>query len=75
MSELVSDEDLARARNDATFRHQLLAEHLDRLLKALNDMRRVRNDSPDVARQIREGVELAVKLADRLHGDGGSSAA
>ncbi len=32
MSELATEEDLARARNDAAFRQQLLADNLERLL-------------------------------------------
>jgi hypothetical protein len=65
MSELLTDEDLARARHDPEFRQQLMAQNLDRLLEALNDLRRS-EPSPNAARQIREGVDLAVKLADRL---------
>jgi hypothetical protein len=66
MDELVTDDDLARARNDPDFRQQLLAHNLDRLLEALNKMRKSGVNKPDSARQIREGVDLAVKLADRL---------
>ena len=67
MSDLVSEDDLERARSDPEFRQQLLAHNLERLLEALNDMRKVPdNNSPDAARQIREGVDLAVKLAERL---------
>ena len=65
MSELATEEDLARARNDAAFRQQLLADNLERLLQALKQMRKTNDTSPQ-ARQIREGVDLAVKLADRL---------
>jgi len=66
MSALVSEEDLARARMDGAFRHRLMAESLDRLLSLLNEMRRQSEEYPERARQIREGVDLAVKLADRL---------
>ena len=67
MSDLVTADDLERARRDPEFRHQLLAHNLERLLEALNDMRKVPNDkNPETARQIREGVDLAIKLADRL---------
>ncbi|MEX0751932.1 MAG: hypothetical protein WD073_03285 [Xanthobacteraceae bacterium] len=63
----VTDEDLARARQEPEFRRKLLADNLDVLLDTLN---RLRNSSrvadPACARQIREGVELAVKLADLL---------
>jgi len=70
MSELVSEADLARARRDPTFRQQMLADSLERLLDALNRMRRANTDTPQAARQIREGVDLAVKLADRLQNGG-----
>ena len=33
---LVSEDDLARARQDPAFRQQLLADNLERLLDALN---------------------------------------
>jgi hypothetical protein len=70
MSDPVSEDDLARARHDPVFRQQMLADHLERLLEALNRMRRFNSDSPQAARQIREGVDLAVKLADRLQQNG-----
>ena len=67
MTPLVSEDDLERARSDPQFRHQLLAYNLERLLEVLNDMRKSpTGKSPEAARQIREGVDLAVKLADRL---------
>jgi hypothetical protein len=62
---LVTDADLARARQDASFRHQLVASNLDLLLGKLNKLRGEDADATR-ARQIREGVELAVKLADLL---------
>jgi hypothetical protein len=74
MSDLVSEDDLARARQDPAFRQQLLADNLERLLDALNKMRRSNSDSPQAARQIREGVDLAVKLADRLQQNAGHAA-
>jgi hypothetical protein len=67
MSNLVTEEDLDRARSDPEFRHQLLAHNLERLLEALNEMRKAPDEkNPNTARQIREGVDLAIKLADRL---------
>jgi len=66
MGDLVTEDDLARARTDPGFRQQLMADNLERLLEALNEMRRSSDIKPDAARQIREGVDLAVKLADRL---------
>ena len=63
----VTDEDLARARKDPAFRHKLISDNLEVLLATLNKMRRARRmlDKHD-ARQIREGVDLAVKLAELL---------
>lgn len=63
----VTDEQLARARQDPTFRRKLLAENLDILLATLNALRNSGEAlNPACARQIREGVDLAVKLADLL---------
>ena len=72
MSELVTEDDLARARRDPDFRQQLLAQNLDLLLEALNKVRRSSNPNPKTASQIREGVDLAVKLADQLQRDNGT---
>jgi len=66
MGDLVTEDDIARARTDPGFRQQLMADNLERLLEALNEMRRSSDIKPDAARQIQEGVDLAVKLADRL---------
>ena len=66
MSDLVTEDELARARKEPEFRQQLMAENLERLLEALNRMRQAGDDRPDIARQLREGVELAVVLAERL---------
>lgn len=63
---IVSDDDLERARQDPAFRQQLMAENLDKLLAALNRAKQGRDKSPETARQMREGVDLAVLLADRL---------
>jgi len=63
---LVTDADLARARLDPAFRHRLVAESLDLLLSELRRMRtRPPADSASV-RQLREGADLAVKLAELL---------
>ena len=64
-SPLITDSDLARARRDSGFRQQLLTESLNRLLGELSKLQRAANSAarPD---QVREGVELAVKLADLL---------
>jgi len=68
MSTLASEDDFARARNDPAFRQQFLAQNLDRLLEALEIMRRANSPDADTARLIKEGADLAVLLADRLHG-------
>jgi hypothetical protein len=62
-SPLVTDSDLARARRDKDFRQRLLTESLELLLGELSKLQRA---TPSGARadQVREGVELAVKLAD-----------
>jgi hypothetical protein len=73
MRDLVTEDDLARARIDPAFRQNLLAQNLDRLLAALNKMRRSPNPGEHAARQIREGVDLAVQLADRLQANFGDS--
>jgi hypothetical protein len=64
--DIVSEDDLERARHDPAFRQQLMAQNLDKLLAALNRARGSRDKNPEVARQMREGVDLAVRLADRL---------
>ena len=62
-SSLITDSDLARARQDKDFRQRLLTESLELLLGELGKLQRA---APSGARadQVREGVELAVKLAD-----------
>jgi hypothetical protein len=65
---LVTDKELERARKDAAFRQQLIAQNLDFLLATLNKLRKANSSSnPAGATQIREAVQLAVKLADILH--------
>jgi hypothetical protein len=64
---VVTDEMLERARHDPGFRRKLLSENLEILLKRLNKMRA---SSPALdkksAKQIRDGVDLAVRLAEML---------
>lgn len=66
MSDLVTEEELARARTDPAFRQQFLAQNMDRLLEALNKMRQAGDQNVETTRQLREGADLAVQLADRL---------
>jgi hypothetical protein len=62
---LISDSDLARARQDTNFRRQLLTESLELLLAELGKLQRAAQNTAR-ADQVREGVELAVKLSDLL---------
>jgi hypothetical protein len=62
---LVSDADLLRARSDQAFRHQLVQDQLELLLASLKKLRS--NKANARGDQIREGVEMAVRLADILH--------
>jgi len=61
----VTDDDLARAKLDPAFRQQLVADSLELLLSELNKLR-AQPGADKNASQIREGVELAVKLAELL---------
>ncbi|MCC6777859.1 MAG: hypothetical protein IT537_14690 [Hyphomicrobiales bacterium] len=65
MTGIVTDADLERARQDPAFRHQLVAESLNVLLRELN---KLRNTTPDATRsgQLREGADLAIRLAALL---------
>jgi hypothetical protein len=68
----VTEDDLARARRDPAFRQKLLAQNLDALLLG---MKKLRDAAPKIpagggAKQLREGVELAVRLAELIqHAD------
>ena len=62
---LVTDDDLARARQDPTFRYQLVVANLRMLLDEINKLREVRSDAID-CKEIREGVKLAVQLSELL---------
>jgi hypothetical protein len=63
----VTEEQLALARSDPEFRRRLLANKLDHLLAELARMRASNAaNRPEPARQIREGVDLAVKIAHIL---------
>ena len=65
---LVDATDLARARDDGHLSRQFVAENLERLLAGLQKLR-VAASVPVSEResQLREGMALAVKLADLLH--------
>ncbi len=63
--ELPTEADIARARVDIPFRQRLLTRSLERLLGELGKLQRVSADA-NRADQVREGIELAVKLSDLL---------
>jgi hypothetical protein len=63
---IASEDDLEHARADPAFRQQLMAENLDMLLSELSRLRTKAGNRPEVARHIREGADLAVKLAELL---------
>jgi hypothetical protein len=59
----VTDADLARARCDPAFRQKLLQQNLDTLLTGLKKRRGMAGAN---AEQLREGVKLAVRLAELI---------
>jgi hypothetical protein len=62
----VTDADLTRARTDPAFRQRLLEQNMEALLTG---MKRLRGASPPAgagAKQLREGVALAVRLAELI---------
>jgi hypothetical protein len=69
----VTDDDLARARRDPAFRQKLLAQNLDALLLSIKRLRGGASSANTGAgaRQLREGVELAVRLAEIIQNAGG----
>jgi hypothetical protein len=64
----VTDEELVRARSDSAFRQKLLSQNMEVLLAGLTKLRKTPAANGPGARQIREGVELAVRLAELLQG-------
>jgi hypothetical protein len=64
----VTDEELIRARGDPAFRQKLLSQNLEVLLAGIRKLRKVPAPTGDGAKQIREGVELAVRLAEIIQG-------
>jgi len=62
----VTDTDLDRARHDPAFRNKLLQESLDVLLGRLQKQRQAPVAAAASATQMREGVTLAVRLAELI---------
>ncbi len=61
----VTEAELARARNGPAFRQRLLQQSLDILLCKLRKERKTARDGTTDA-QLREGVTLAVRLAELI---------
>ncbi len=73
MTSLATEDDIERARRDPAFRQNCWRIISNGCCAALNIMRKNNDNDPVSVRQIREGVDLAVKLADRLHQKNGKS--
>jgi hypothetical protein len=62
----VTDDQLARARNDPGFRQKLLSQNMEALLAGIKRLRKAKVPTNSETKQIREGVELAVRLAELI---------
>jgi hypothetical protein len=62
----VTDAELVRARSDPAFRQKLLAQNLELLLSHMQKMRGAAPTKDGGTKQLREGVELAVRLAELI---------
>jgi len=67
----VTEAELAQARNDPAFRQKLLEQSLEVLLAGLQKLRqRPSAQGGAGAKQMREAVALAVRLAEMIQGPG-----
>ena len=68
----VTEDELARARTDPAFRQRLLSQNMEVLLASIKKLRKAPAVAATAAgtgdKQIREGVELAVRLAELIQG-------
>jgi hypothetical protein len=62
----VTEAELARARSDPAYRQKLLSFNMETLLAGLKKLRKAPAPSGAGSQQIREGVELAVRLAELI---------
>ena len=62
----VTDDELARAREDPAFRQKLLQQNLEILLGKLQKHRNMPRGGLATPKQMREGVTLAVRLAELI---------
>jgi hypothetical protein len=63
----VTEDVLDRAREDHCFRHKLVSQHLDLLMRAMSRMRDRAAMDGETTRQLQEGARLAVQLTEILH--------
>ena len=64
---LISEADFGRVRHDRAFRQQVLASQLQALITFMARLQATPEAAdPALAAQLREGADLAVKLADIL---------
>jgi hypothetical protein len=68
----VTEAELARARQDPAFRQKLLTQNLEFLLGKLQRQQRRRSGEAS-AKEMREGVTLAVRLAELIQTIAGRS--
>jgi hypothetical protein len=65
----VTDVELAKARSDPAFRQKLLEQSLDALLTGVQKLRNTASSrETGSAKQMREAIELAVRLAELIQG-------
>lgn len=65
----VTEDELARARSDPEFRQQLLQQSLEVLLANVQKLRNAASSEASAgAKQMREAIELAVRLAEMIQG-------
>ena len=64
----VTEDELARARTDPAFRQKLLSQNMEALLAGIKKLRKAPTANGPGDKQIREGVELAVRLAELIQG-------
>ena len=64
----VTEDELALARTDPAFRQKLLSQNMEALLAGIKKLRKAPPANGPGDKQIREGVELAVRLAELIQG-------
>lgn len=66
----VTDADLTKARSDPAFRQKMLEQNLEALLTGIKKLRKAAPSAGAGAKQLREGVEFAVRLAEMIQNPG-----